>query len=278
MTVIRTAAITLLLHVVLFSAPSFADAIYSPGGAIGPTQFASTGVFSDFLNGNGTTATGPAGTPVVGQNVQGLGTQELYFDDLAAGTPSNLRFDGFLTDTPVAPRPDCPPAAPDCFLLGILTYTNGIFFVDAFTSAVSLQTTGGSNLASSFTQSFTGRVVANITVNAGLDPEDDADIITFQNGDFLGSMRVYEGQAGAIQVLAKFGSLDLVAFGAVVSAPGSAFFFNGTGALPIGFVPTDTGNGTFIPAAPQTPVPEPATVTLLGSALALTLRKLIRRH
>jgi hypothetical protein len=50
-----------------------------------------------------------------------------------------------------------------------------------FTSAVSLQTIGGSNLGPSFTQTFTGRVVANITVNLGLDPEDDADTIYFDN-------------------------------------------------------------------------------------------------
>ena len=53
MTGIRTAAITLLLHVVLFSASSFADVIYPPGGPIGPNQFASIGVFGDLLNGNG---------------------------------------------------------------------------------------------------------------------------------------------------------------------------------------------------------------------------------
>ena len=53
MTGIRTAAITLLLHVVLFSASSFADVTYPPGGSIGPNQFASIGVFGDLLSGNG---------------------------------------------------------------------------------------------------------------------------------------------------------------------------------------------------------------------------------
>jgi hypothetical protein len=263
MTGMKTAAIALLLHVVLFGTPSFADPIlYGPGDPIPDGTFASTGVFLNFLDGSG--------SPVTGQSVSGINSQQVAFEtSLGVPVTSRLRFDGVLNDAPVDV------GVP--FLLGYVTYTNGIFLVDTFSSDISMQTVGASNLPARYTQTYSDRMFVNITPNSGIDPEQDADIVSFRDRPDLGSLRIYEGREASIQLMGMFGSLDLFSFGAVVSAQGSGFFFPTIGTVPSDFVPMQTGDGTFI-APPISQVPEPSTLTLFASALALGLGKAIRRR
>jgi hypothetical protein len=250
----RTVPIALFLLVAVGVGYSAAEPIiYVPGDSIPSGQFAASAIFQGFLNSDG--------SPVVGQNILGVNSQELFIQrtsDFAA--PSNLRFDGVLNDTPVA--------VGERFLLGYLTYTNGLFLTSTFLGPILTQTVGATDVLARYTQSFSDRVKLEVTQNFGT-AEQNADIVSFEGRPDLGSLRVYEGQAGAIQLFGMFGSLDLFSFGNVVSAPGSGFYFPTVGTVPSDFVPTLTGDGTFIPAAPA--APEPATMTLLGSALALTI-------
>lgn len=242
-----------LVMVVLTGRVGQADPVYVPGSPIPPGQFASTAIFHDLLDGTAT----PGLTAVYG-----LESQEVSFQrttDYAAA--SNLRFDGVVRPANVAPG--------ERFLLGYLTYTNGLHFIGTLNAGISIQTYGPPPVPGSFTQTYSDRVFLDITENSGT-AEQNADVIWFRDRPDLGSLRVYEGQAAAIELWGFFGSLHLDSFGAVVSNPGSGYYYQGIGEVPDDFVPSATGNGTFIPAAPYVPVPEP-TLWQLGALACATL-------
>lgn len=242
--------------------PLEASMIYTPGEIIPNDHFVATGIFRNFESSQGVPVSNDTAI------IRGLNSPELFFQrstDFAA--PSNLRFDGTLTS-----RQEVPGLLQgEPFLLGHLTYTNGQFFVHTYYSDVLIQTYSPDIVGA--TQTLEERVVVVITENSD-NPERSADIVYFQGRPDLGSMRVYENQAGSIEVWGAIGSLNLFSFGEVVSNPGSAFFYSGLDETPAGFLPASTGNGAFPPQA----IPEPSSVALFAlGAVALLGCGLIRR-
>lgn len=147
----------------------------------------------------------------------------------------------------------------DKFLVGTITYTNGIWFTDpefAVTFSASSSDPG-------FVQSFSSTVHLTITTNQTTNTaSQNADFIYLTGLPSLGSVRAYELNSGlgntvTAELYAKISSLDLIEF---ANATGGGFLDPG-----IALQPT-----------PPTEVPEPATLALLSLGLA-GLRQIRRR-
>jgi len=197
-----------------------------------------------------------------------------FYRSDATDRPNNLRFD---------PVPFSGVNYGDEFLLGYLTFTNGLWRLNTETILLNIQTLDSANprppvaggpATSSFTQSGQYLLSLLTTDNIGDDAQ-NADIlfispVTGGGGvsGTLGSLRVFERRSATVELYARFGSLNLSRFGAVTSPTGSGFVYNGCTDCLIqpGFNPNATGNGTFFPAAPTvgSEVPEPSSVVFVG--------------
>lgn len=139
------------------------------------------------------------------------------------------------------------------FVLGELTFTNGVWFADPEFS-VTFRTTSEDPNFNGHTWSDTIRL--RITTNAVTStPEQNADFIHLVALPTLGSIRAYElgdsptgSNSVTVQVRGSIGSLHLTRF---ADATGGGFLDPGI---------------DLQPTAP-TPVPEPSTLALLGAAL-----------
>jgi PEP-CTERM motif len=137
------------------------------------------------------------------------------------------------------------------FVLGTLTYTNGIWFTDPeFT--VQFKSSSADPLFDNFVWEDTIHLF--ITPNNQLDtPEENADFIYLKNLPTLGSIRAYElndSPVGSNTVTVDvFGSINSLHLERFANAQGGGFIDPGISAAP-------------------TPGPEPATTTVLGLGLA----------
>lgn len=268
----------MLLRLSLLLAPlctaSALPLIYRPGDVIPSGYVASTGIIRQMYFA-GTT------TPVAGTNYNLLGynSPEFLFQratDFAAA--SRIRFDGVLNHISSF-------AAGEPFLLGYLTYTNGLFFLSSYDFVFSAGIQVGPNMPplpnGLRSDSYSGTIRLTVTSNVGT-PEQNADIVYFFNESYMGSLRVYEDKEGTIEVWARLGSILLNNFGTVTSPAGSAFSTPTIDPLPGPYRPGQTGNGTFSPStivSPTGAVPEPGSMWLLLNGVAVVaLRKRIHRN
>lgn len=180
----------------------------------------------------------------------------LTFDQTASVTFQNTSLDWSKPNTAnvisFAPNTIVDVSGPGVeFLLGWLTFTNGIWTDDAY-FGFSLTADGGQVLG---THTFQDTLVYNLTPNNGTDKDEDADYLTFAGNLQVGQLRAYElgdGSSNTVtaEVWGHFGSLHLDSFR------------------------NPTGGGFVVPG--PTPVPEPGTMALLlvgGSALTWWQRR-----
>lgn len=209
-----------------------------------------------------------------------------FYRQDATDRPNNIRFDAV---------PFSRVNHGDEFLLGYLTFTNGLWFVTADTIILNIQTldttnsrppVAGGPATSSFTQSGQYLLTLATTENLGDDAQ-NADIFYISPiaggggvAGTIGNLRVFERKSATVELFARFGSLNLSRFGFVTSPSGSGFAYDGCTncALPPGYKPNATGNGTFAPAPPTigSDVPEPSSVVFVGLGI-LTMVGLRRR-
>jgi hypothetical protein len=146
--------------------------------------------------------------------IAGAGTNELEF-----GFPPNqinsFTFDGNPFQTRLG----------EDFVLGTFTYTNGLVFGSGVGSTYTTNLTISTNspfAIPDLNNSLTALLFLSATENSGT-PEQNADIIVFPNNSEFGGFRIFEGQTATVELLGRFGSLDLVGFGRVLSEPGTGF-------------------------------------------------------
>ncbi|MDA8133867.1 MAG: choice-of-anchor K domain-containing protein [Desulfobacteraceae bacterium] len=132
------------------------------------------------------------------------------------------------------------------FLLGTLTFTNGIWnsFVHGEGSAFSFTITASSESANLYDQVFSGTLMMFTNINSADSPEERADWFYIQEKPGLGSVRVFEfsdgDSTGTVELWGAFGSLDLVE----LKNPGGGAFLDSS-------ITPDIS-----------PVPEPSTIML----------------
>lgn len=124
------------------------------------------------------------------------------------------------------------------FVGGLLYYFNGSTVSGTSISQVDLRMVSTS-ATEQFNQILIEPILIHGTPNYGVSPEQDADYIYFPNHPELGSFRVFEDASATIEIMVKFGSLDLAGFGDVVadpdhpdSNPANGFYNPGIGAIP----------------------------------------------
>jgi hypothetical protein len=138
----------------------------------------------------------------------------------------------------------------ETFVLGYFSYFNGDWWAmgNIVSATATLQMVSNSADTDFDNQTLTEHFSMLVTPDDP-DPVLNADFFYFTNHPEYGSFRVFEDQVGIVQILGKFGSLDPVGFGQVLT-PNTAF--------------VDPG----IELKPTPAVPEPSTFILLGAGLA----------
>ncbi|WP_287717403.1 MULTISPECIES: choice-of-anchor K domain-containing protein [unclassified Microcystis] len=124
---------------------------------------------------------------------------------------------------------------PQTFVLGTLSYKNGIGFIDgdipgrigaAYTSELKVSSSSSTTTPFNFNQFLIEQIRLDITYNYllvdglishDITPEQEADILYFPNRPELGSFRIYENSTGTVEFLGRFGSLELAGFGNAIS-------------------------------------------------------------
>jgi hypothetical protein len=226
---------------------SFSGAFVSYSGAIG-----GCGAFETFINGaNVTPATGcdPVSS-TVDQSFALAGTPGVTFYGTQFGT--ELTRNGLLFQGAENVAID---AVGEEVLLGTLYYTNGTWFGSQATFGLRITSSSNDGRFDGHTLSDNIFLQVTPTVLTGT-PEQNADFVYLQNFSTLGSLRVYESfdsptgsNLGWVNVYGRIGSIVPTRFAEV---QGAGFLDPGTA-----IAPTPTG------------VPEPGTVTLLGSGVIL---------
>jgi hypothetical protein len=197
-------------------------------------------------------------------DVNGIGTNQLDFSFPNFG-PNFFKFDGTSFENVQIGQ---------TFVLGTLSYKNGIGFIGlglpgsigaSYTSELKVSSSSSTTSPFNFNQILTEQIRLDITYNSFVvdgvlfvaTPEQAADILYFPNRPELGSFRIYENSTGTVEVLGRFGSLQLAGFGNAVSG---------------GFVyPTISP----IPNAPAVSVPESGNIaglvaiSIVGAASTL---------
>ena len=173
-------------------------------------------------------------------DVNGIGTNQLDFS-LPDSAPSFFKFDGTSFENVQVGQ---------TFVLGTLSYKNGLGFIGGHTSELAVSSSSSTTTPFDFNQILTEQIRLDITYNFLLvdgvifdaTPEQQADILYFPNRPELGSFRIYENSTGTVEVLGRFGSLELAGFGNAISG---------------GFVDPTIDP---IPTAPAVSVPEPSSI------------------
>jgi hypothetical protein len=170
-----------------------------------------------------------------------------------------------------APRPFTNVAVGQSFVLGTLTFKNGVWFgndtpgIDRKTH-LEFRAVTTSSSGAQFNQTLFGTVTMTVhaidrslcTTQAGRDAEADWITVDGATSSITGAFRVYDDycrppgftNVGSVDIVARFNSLDLVGF----ANPQGGFVTTSMVALPT--------------PAPQATVPEPATWALVSGGLA----------
>ena len=187
----------------------------------------------------------PNTEPVPGAECSGVGTANLIWgDSTGAGLNNSFSFNGgSFTNV----------ARGQTFVAGLLCYHNGVSYDASEITSIVIRMVSASSTEQFNNQILTEPVLI-VTTENGPDAEASADYIYFPNHPELGSFRIYEEQSATVQILAKFGSLDLVGFGDVVTDP---------------LHPDSNPAAGFVNASvtPLDSVPEPSTLVLLGAGV-----------
>ena len=139
----------------------------------------------------------------------------------------------------------------ETFVAGLLYYFNGTTVPGTSIDSVNLVLTSSSATPEFNNQVLNEPILIIRTANTGISLIGDADFIYFPNHPELGSFRVFEGAAASVQILAKFGSLDLVGFGQIVADPNNP--------------DSNPQNGVLLESISA--VPEPGSIVLVGIGL-----------
>lgn len=163
--------------------------------------------------------------PITFLDVDGIGTNELNFS-YPNRDPNFFRFEEIPFEN-VQPGQN--------FVLGTFSYKNGVGgFINiplrgaigaTYTSELTVSSLSSTTTPFNFNQSLTEQIRLDITFNSitigGVTtfytPEQAADILYFPNRPELGSFRIYENSTGTVELLGRFGSLELAGFGNAIS-------------------------------------------------------------
>jgi|GEM_PF-2652963 len=144
------------------------------------------------------------------------------------------------------------------YVIGQLTVQNGIWWTDTYYSnpviTIAMETFSANPTYNGL--GFVQDALYRGTPNVNNNPYLDADFIYFYEFPEFGSFRILEGYSGAVEILGRFGSLELAGFGEVLT-PDTAYV---SSSISI-----------------NNPVPEPATFFMIGLGMfalgAIRLRK-----
>ncbi|AVQ74060.1 hypothetical protein B5D77_24685 [Microcystis sp. MC19] len=227
----------------LFLLPSFLAWSNLPANSQPVGSGVTNGVFNSFAS------------PFPYTDVNGIGTNQLDFS-LPDSAPSFFKFDGTSFENVQVGQ---------TFVLGTLSYKNGIGWIGLHTSELAVSSSSSTTTPFNFNQILTEQIGLDMTANGFVvdgvlvlaTPEQAADILYFPNRPELGSFRIYENSTGTVEVLGRFGSLQLAGFGNAISG---------------GFVDPTIDP---IPTAPAVSVPESGNIagllaiSIVGAASTL---------
>jgi len=124
----------------------------------------------------------------------------------------------------------------ETFVAGTINYTNGVAFIGSSPNSVMLSIVSSSEF-SGFSQQLFIDIVIDSSPNSDsngnpLSEELAADYIYFPMFPEFGSLRVFEGESGSVEILAEFNSLHFKGFGEVLT-PGTAFVSSSLTTIPV---------------------------------------------